>query len=364
MSEVQWVVDRAKLYDLRQQYPSWSKEELAQEVGRSLSWIRKWLTRFAEGDENDPHLFCSQSRARHHSPPRINEAVVKSILEIRDHPPENLRRVPGPKTILYYLHRCPKLKETTHYLPRSTSTIWRILEENQRIQRRQPPKRQPEERPEPMTHWQFDFKAVSSVPPEASGKKRHVVETLNVIDKGSSILVAARARADFHAQTTLTTLVDIFDQNGLPDFVTFDRDPRFIGPWNTQEFPSAMMRFLHVIGVTPLICPAHRPDKNGFVERYHRSYDEECLKIERPDNLLKVAEVTATFQHHYNHERPHQGLACGNQPPRVAFPEAKAKRVLPTRVDPDSWLKAAARRRYQRRVNHNGSIQIGGMPTM
>jgi hypothetical protein len=53
----------------------------------------------------------SRSRARHTPPASIasQPAVVQRILEIRTAPPENLHRVPGKDTILYYLHRDPAL---------------------------------------------------------------------------------------------------------------------------------------------------------------------------------------------------------------------------------------------------------------
>jgi len=46
--------------------------------------------------------------------------------------------------------------------------------------------------------------------------------------------------------------------------------------------------------------------------------------VHHPSTLQEVREVTEAFLSHYNDERPHQGRACGNVPPRVAFP------VLPT----------------------------------
>ncbi|HEY6406624.1 MAG TPA: integrase core domain-containing protein, partial [Ktedonobacteraceae bacterium] len=51
-----------------------------------------------------------------------------------------------------------------------------------------------------------------------------------------------------------------------------------------------------------------------------RSYQEECLALQRPHTLEEVQAVTQQFEHHYNYERPHQGLSCGNRPPRTAFP--------------------------------------------
>jgi hypothetical protein len=69
---------------------------------------------------------------------------------------------------------------------------------------------------------------------------------------------------------------------------------------------------------------------------------------------------TDRFKRRYNHERPHQGRACQNQPPRLVFPDVRPDRVLPERVDPDAWLLPTSRRLYQRRTNTNGSLQIGG----
>ena len=73
MSEVTWMVDRVKLYDLKQKHPNWKTNQFAQNIGRSESWVRKWFKRFAQSDPNDPHLFCSQSRARHTSSKLVNE---------------------------------------------------------------------------------------------------------------------------------------------------------------------------------------------------------------------------------------------------------------------------------------------------
>lgn len=357
--ESQWIVDRARLRLLRQQHPTWQKNRYAQELGYSLSWVKKWLKRFAEADPADDSVLFSRSRAPCHHQKRVSDMVVRKILEIRDHPPANLARVPGPVTILYYLHRDEEMKQSGAYLPRSSSTIWSILDQHQRIYRYRKPPPQPEERPEPLTHVQIDFKSVSSVPADPDGKQQHVVETLNIVDKGTSILLTATPRADYNAETVITTLVDAFQANGLPRAITFDRDPRFIGSWTAKEFPSPFMRFLMCLGIQVQVCPPRRPDKNAFVERYHRNYEYECLAIHKPATLAKTIACTATYQHHYNWERPNQALTCGNLPPRLAFPDLPSRPRLPTMVDPDSWLKQIHGRFYRRRVKGNGSVQMG-----
>jgi hypothetical protein len=64
-----------------------------------------------------------------------------------------------------------------------------------------------------MTAWQLDFKDISSVPADPEGKRQHVVEVLNIVDMGSSILVTAVPRADFTAETTLQAVVETFHTN-------------------------------------------------------------------------------------------------------------------------------------------------------
>jgi len=61
--------------------------------------------------------------------------------------------------------------------------------------------------------------------------------------------------------------------------------------------------------------------------------------VQRPGTLQEVREVTEAFLQHYNWHRPHQGRACRNVPPRVAFPTLPSLPELPQTVDPDAWLQ-------------------------
>jgi transposase InsO family protein len=358
--EVIWIVDRSRLRALHQEHPDWTKARLAEEVGRSHSWVKKWLKRLAQTGADDESVLFSQSRAPKEHPKRVKPAVERKVLEIRDHPPGNLARVPGPVTILYYLHQDKELQESGDYLPRSSSTIWAILDQHQRILRPRASRHEPEERPDPLSHVQIDFKSVSTVPPDPDGKQQHVVETLNIVDKGTSILLTATPREDYNAETVITALVDSWLVHGLPEAITFDRDPRFVGSWTSKEFPSPFMRLLLCLGIRVDVCPAHRPQKNGFVERYHRSYQSECLAPHQPHSLAETVRWTTEYQQHYNGERPNQALSCGNQPPRVAFPDLPRRPSLPTTLDLDSWLDRIHGRLYPRRVNQSGTVKAGG----
>ncbi len=359
--EAQWLADRTTLRTLLRTHPHWSVRDFAEAIGRSRGWVKKWRKRLRSAPPEDDVVLRSRSRARKHPPPPFAPQVIDRILEIRDHPPDNLQRTPGPKTILYYLARDPGLLAQHLRLPRSTRTVWQILRHHGRIALPGERRHTPVERPAPMTAWQLDFKDVSTVPADPEGKQQHVVEVLNTVDVGSSILVNAQPRADFTAETTLQAIVETFRTHGLPQSVTLDRDPRFVGSPQGRDFPAPCVRLLHCLGVQVTVCPPRRPDKNAFVERYNRTFDHECLRVYAPTDIAAVETVTAAFRQHYNYQRPCQAVTCGNRPPCVAYPEHPPRPTLPPTVDPDRWLTVLDGQRYVRKVRASGSVRVDGL---
>ena len=57
----------------------------------------------------------------------IDIRVTQRIVEMRFAPPENLKRVPGPRALLSYLPRDLELQAAQVPLPHSSRTIWKIL---------------------------------------------------------------------------------------------------------------------------------------------------------------------------------------------------------------------------------------------
>ncbi len=112
------------------------------------------------------------------------------------------------------------------------------------------------------------------------------------------------------------------------------------------------------MGIEVQICDPHHPQQNGFIERSHRTYHQECLTPDHPANLEQAQAVTAAFVEHYNFQRPHQGLSCGNRPPRSAFPILPTLPALPATVDPDGWLASLDGLHLERKVDRNGKVSI------
>jgi hypothetical protein len=108
--EAQWQADRALLRRIMQPQPQWTQQDYAESIGRSIAWVKKWMQRLRAALPDDLAVLRSQSPVRKHLPPKLHQVVIDRLLEIRSAPPAPLHRIPGPKTIRYYLEQDPELR--------------------------------------------------------------------------------------------------------------------------------------------------------------------------------------------------------------------------------------------------------------
>jgi hypothetical protein len=197
------IADRSLLLSLWLQHPDWTNPTLAQATGRSVAWVKKWKARFRTSAHPEDAVW---GRSHPQAPgSRFSAATVTQILQIRDDPPEQLHRTPGPKAILYYLPRTPGLDGER--LPRSTRTIWKILCAADRIAHRPRRPRAPQERPEPLVELQLDFKDVVQVEALVSTKQAHAIEVLDAVDVGTSLWLLGEPSVSYTAETVFGPLI-------------------------------------------------------------------------------------------------------------------------------------------------------------
>jgi transposase InsO family protein len=358
--EAEWQADRSLLRGLIHTRPDLSLKQIAAQIGRSYSWAKKWAKRLAQAPPEDLEVLHSRSRARKTPAPSWDPLVLRRVEQIRLLPPEGLQRTPGPKAILYYLPRDEQLRERGCRLPHSTRTVWKFLRQLGLLASDPVSKHEPLPLCQPLEEVQVDFKDASTVRPDPSGegKQQHVVEICNFVDAGTSLLLSAQVHDDFHAATALEAVIHFLREQGRPARMSFDHDPRWVGGSSGWDFPSALQRFLLAVGVEMRLCPPQQPQKNAFVERYHRNYKYECLLVHVPQSLEEVRRVTEQYQQHYNEQRPHQGRACGNQPPRQAFPMLPTLPPLPDIVQADRWLWRYHHRVFARLIGSDGCVTV------
>jgi transposase len=342
-----WELDRIRLYELKKEHPGWTQKKLAEALKRSLSWVKKWLRRFRAAGQITLETFKSRSRAPHHRPRQVVDVVRDAILDLRDQLHEKYGRVVGPRTIRYHLHQDQALKRQGYYLPTSTRTIWKVLKAGGRIPT-QVRYHIPLERPDPMTHWEMDFGELSSE-----------IEFLSVMDRGTSILIYTHTLSHYNAVTALQAVVELLLVAGLPRRLRFDNDTRFVGSWQTDGYPSALMQFLWVVGVEPDVVQPGKPQHKPYVERSIRTLKYELLWLERPKDYLEAGDILEAYRPFFNHERMNQSDICDDRPPYEAFPKLPVLPHLPETVDPDAWLSHYDKRVFKRTVAQNGTVKIG-----
>ena len=360
--EVEWIAARAHLRHLMGKHPDWTisqfQRQIKQDIGYCFEWTRKWCHRLKDGDPHDFTILLSQSRRRKTPYDSISEEVEAKIIHYRDTLSKEYNRPVGPKNIRYQLQNDEHLRWLNVRIPTSTATITKVLHKYQRILRPAPRIHIPRTPAEPMQEWEIDYTDVSTAHSDATHKTRHQVESFHVVDAGTSIELTTVIGDDFHAETMISVFLDLFMTAGLPRTIRLDRDPRFVASWSIDKFPSAVMRFLLCLGIQLDICPPRRPDLKSYVERFIRSFKEECVYKHRPATVEQAQQVADNYSTFYNLERPNQAITCDNRPPAVALEHPPYLPRLPQTVDPDAWLAMYHNHTFRRKIRSNGSVTV------
>lgn len=349
-TESQRVYDRMRLYRLAQQHPDWKPRRYAEELGKTAKWVRTWLARIEAAQTVTLQTFLSRSRAPKHRPRQTPNKVKKVISELRVQLSERFHRRAGARLILRYLKGHRDLTGDL-FVPTSPATVTRVLHELGHITPTPKYHHEPLERPAPMTEWEMDFGEIRL-------NEFEKLEFFVVVDCGTSRVVYLEGSDGYDAERALAAVARLFAAQGRPEKLRFDRDPRFVGSWTADSYPSALVRFLRVLGVDPAICPPRRPDRKPYVERVIGTLKSEWLARYAPVNLADALDVLDGFPHYHNRQRPHFGSACDGRIPDEAFPKLPLLPRPPTSVNPDRWLQASHGRVYRRRINTNGMITI------
>ncbi len=203
-TEAQLIVQRASLRWLAQQHPSWTHQELARALGKSLAWVKKWLKRLHEAAPGDVMALHARSRERLTPPASLTSqtAVVQRILEIGESPPENLHRIPGPEAILYSLHRDPELRDLQGCACRVSlrrcgrscaclAALSRSIAANPDLWNAS----------NPVRRSNLTSKMPPPCPPIPMASENRVVEITNFVDAGTSIWLSRSVGGDFDAES-------------------------------------------------------------------------------------------------------------------------------------------------------------------
>jgi hypothetical protein len=156
-----------------------------------------------------------------------------------------------------------------------------------------------------------------------------------------------------------------FTQWGLPDAIQTDRAAVFVDA-DPTPFTSQLTLWWVGLGTEHRLIPRHSPQRNGSVERGHRTLNERTLvgqHFNGADHLQ--GQVDADWDE-LNAACPSRAKGCHGQPPLVAHPEL----LVPRRPYRPEWeldlfdLKRVdaylATKTWIRLVSQAGQVNLGG----
>ena len=290
-----WYATRNELFNLLKKGWQGTLSDLAQCLQVSLKWVKKWKTRFK------PHLDtnCEQLEVKLKElclgyscvPHQLREAAAldevlqERIVHWRTSLLQKLGRVAGAKTISYFLSQDAVLAEQGIAPTSSITIIYRVLKQNHLVAPQALPKRAahlPQVRALPMHTWELDFtdvpgrgrypgrkKAQQQTP--QSGGEDGIDEACNILDAGSSIVIASIVDTGFDAESITRTVALIFKEKGVPQVLRIDRDPRLVGGYAGQDYPAGFERMSYSLGVAKIekcpplrAVPTRKPLSRGF----------------------------------------------------------------------------------------------------
>jgi putative transposase len=141
--------------------------------------------------------------------------------------------------------------------------------------------------------WAYDFVEDRT----ETGRKLRV---LTVVDEFTRECVTVEVEYRMNAKFVADTLLRLFAERGVPQFVRSDNGPEFIA--------KHLMRTLAGSGVEARHIEPGSPWQNGRNERFNGTLRDECLNLETFHNRDHGRALIKLFARHYNERRPHSSL--------------------------------------------------------
>ena len=295
-------------------------ESICASIGRSRSWLYKWISRYTENDDTwYNNLSTRPGKVANRTPTEIAEIVKMVRLNLYN---QNL--FCGAQAILWELEDL-----CVAPLP-SLRTINRILSRNDLTHRRTG-KYEPKGTPYPklpvlqpnQTH-QMDMVG----PCYLAGPIRFY--GLNVID-------AATARCGLHSSTSksgqdvLDGTLAIWTRLGVPNNLQVDNAMSFLG---SPKYPRTTSQFIRLClhhGVEPWFIPISEPWRNGMIEQFNDHYQQKFLRKVVMTTTTELQAETLAFE--YRHNSRYRYSKLGGKTPLKALLTAKTELTFPNQKD-------------------------------
>lgn len=175
--------------------------------------------------------------------------------------------------------------------------VYRLMGLNLRLKRRKRlPRRvcEPLQVPASINHvWSLDFMHDSL----SNGRKFRI---LNIIDDYNREALIIEPQFSFPANSVIMILNELLRESGKPLKIRTDNGPEFISGIFEQWCEDHNITLEHI--------PPGKPYKNGYIERFNRSFREHVLDAYLFESIYQASNIFEQWREDYNEYRPHESL--------------------------------------------------------
>lgn len=324
-----------------------SINEVATALGHSPQWVRKCRRRFeAEGWAG----LADRSRAPHQHGRQVSETVRQAVRQARSELEAAAKRSEGLKYIGSRAIRT-RLKAAGQ-TPPSCRTIERIL---QAADMTHPHETTPEVAyPHLQPTQPHELCQVDHMPHYLQGgTKLYCFNAIDVVSRYPT----GQAVADRQAATAARFLWHVWQTLGVPHYTQVDNEACFSGGFTHPYVLSRCVRLALLAGTELVFSPVRHPQSNGYVERFHRDYQQHVWEDTYLADQQAVQQQAERFFMQYRQSTHHSALQ-EHSPESVH--RRCAARPLPSDDDPTAPKLPlyAGRIHFIRCIDPDGTVSV------
>jgi transposase InsO family protein/transposase len=130
-----------------------------------------------------------------------------------------------------------------------------------------------------------------------------------IVDDNSRFCVSAELRNDYRGISMIEVVHRAIERYGKPSKLLTDQGSSFYS-WSSEQ--TLFSRYLDDMKIEHIVADPHSPQTLGKVERFHQTLQREVLNKSHFVSFEEARQRIEDYMHHYNYDRPHQGIggAC------------------------------------------------------
>lgn len=347
MTENKLMAQRQQAVHLRR--AGLSVAEVAETVGRSQSWVRKWWQRYqAEGWDG----LAERSRAPKQQSRKLSDQVRRAICIARSELEAEAARDEGLKYIGAPAVRTRLKQKRITPLP-SRASIERVLSEFEMTRPKQQTSQELIQYPLLKPTQPHQLCQVDIVPHFLRGGEP--MACFNGIDVVSRYPTGQPFRQR-RSQDAAAFLVHLWQELGLARYTQVDNEGCFSGGATHRHVLGKVVRLALTVGTELVFSPFYEPRCNGFIERFHQDYDRHVWQDTYLRHHQDVQVRSKTFFDRYRHSQHHTAL--NGQSPHALHHQQNPTRLPADFVLPTTKLPLIAGRIHFIRRVEAGTVKV------